>query len=40
VVVEGDVLASPELLTQPGAIWLVLQLGTPVAGRALEHTLD
>jgi imidazolonepropionase-like amidohydrolase len=31
VVVDGDPLADPSLLTDPARIWLVLQLGTPVA---------
>jgi imidazolonepropionase-like amidohydrolase len=37
LVVDGDVEASPELLCDPHRIWLVLQLGAPVAGRALER---
>jgi imidazolonepropionase-like amidohydrolase len=37
VVVEGDVLAEPELLLDRDRIWLVLQLGEPVAGAALER---
>jgi imidazolonepropionase-like amidohydrolase len=36
VVVDGDVLATPELLLDPGRLWLVLQLGQPVAGAAGE----
>jgi imidazolonepropionase-like amidohydrolase len=32
LVVDGDVAANPELLLDPGRIWLVLQLGEPVAG--------
>lgn len=40
VVVDGDVLAAPELLVDSSRIWLVLQLGTPVAGQALERTLE
>lgn len=31
VVVDGDPLADPALLTDPARIWLVLQLGIPVA---------
>jgi imidazolonepropionase-like amidohydrolase len=31
VVVDGDPLAEPALLTDPARIWLVLQLGAPVA---------
>ena len=37
LIVEGDPLAEPELLADPQRIWLVLQLGVPAAGRALEH---
>ena len=37
LIIEGDPLAEPELLTDPQRIWLVLQLGVPVAGRALEQ---
>jgi hypothetical protein len=36
-VVDGDPLAQPELLGRRERIWLVLALGTPVAGRALER---
>jgi imidazolonepropionase-like amidohydrolase len=32
VVVDGDVLREPELLVDPERIWMVLQLGAPVAG--------
>jgi imidazolonepropionase-like amidohydrolase len=39
IVVDGDPLARPELLTQRERIWLVLRLGEPVAGNALERTL-
>jgi imidazolonepropionase-like amidohydrolase len=31
VVIDGDPLAEPALLTDPARVWLVLQLGTPVA---------
>jgi imidazolonepropionase-like amidohydrolase len=34
VVVDGDVLAEPALLLDAHRIWLVLQLGEPVAGAA------
>jgi imidazolonepropionase-like amidohydrolase len=34
-IVDGDPLAEPKLLSDPGRIWLVYQLGTPVAGQAL-----
>jgi len=37
LIVDGDPLAEPQLLTDPGRIWLVLQLGVPVAGRAMER---
>jgi imidazolonepropionase-like amidohydrolase len=36
VVVDGDVVADPELLLDPGRIWLVLQGGEVVGGAALE----
>jgi imidazolonepropionase-like amidohydrolase len=36
VVVDGDPLASPSVLLDPARIWLVLQLGEPVAGEATE----
>ena len=35
IIVDGDPLAEPHLLSDPGRIWLVLQAGVPVAGRAL-----
>ena len=35
VVVDGDPLAEPQLLHDPARIWLVLQLGEPVAGAGL-----
>jgi imidazolonepropionase-like amidohydrolase len=37
VVVDGDPLARPGLLRDRDRIWLVLQLGAPVAGAALER---
>jgi imidazolonepropionase-like amidohydrolase len=37
VVVDGDPLTEPRLLCDPGRIWLVLQLGAPVAGQALSN---
>jgi len=40
LIVDGDALSEPELLCDPSRIWLVLQLGTPVAGQALEQALD
>lgn len=36
LVVDGDVLQEPQLLADRDRIWLVLQLGVPVAGRGLE----
>jgi imidazolonepropionase-like amidohydrolase len=40
VVLDGDVLTEPELLLDRSRIWLVLQLGEPVAGAALEAELS
>jgi imidazolonepropionase-like amidohydrolase len=37
VVVDGDPIGSPEVLRDRDRIWLVLQLGRPVAGAALEN---
>jgi imidazolonepropionase-like amidohydrolase len=37
IVVDGDPLTEPALLSEPGRIWLVLQQGVPVAGQALEN---
>jgi imidazolonepropionase-like amidohydrolase len=39
VIIDGDPLAEPRLLAEPSRIWLVLQLGAPVAGSALEKQL-
>ena len=39
LIVDGDALSEPELLCDPSRIWLVLQLGAPVAGQALERAL-
>ncbi len=39
VVLDGDVLSSPQLLADPERVWLVLQLGTAVAGAALERRI-
>ena len=36
LVVDGDAVATPELLLDPQRIWLVLQLGEVVGGAALE----
>jgi len=33
--VDGDPLTEPQVLSDAGRIWLVLQLGVPVAGQAL-----
>jgi imidazolonepropionase-like amidohydrolase len=37
LIADGDPLEEPGLLTDTSRIWLVLQLGVPVAGRALER---
>ena len=37
VLVDGDPLREPELLMDPARISLVLQLGEPVAGAAMER---
>jgi imidazolonepropionase-like amidohydrolase len=37
IVLDGDPLADPTVLRDRDRIWLVLQLGEPVAGAALEH---
>jgi imidazolonepropionase-like amidohydrolase len=39
IVVDGDPLSEPEVLCDRGRIWLVLRLGEPVAGTALEPAL-
>ena len=39
LIADGDPLGEPELLTDPSRIWLVLQLGVPVAGQALERDI-
>jgi len=39
IIVDGDPLVEPELLCDRGRIWLVLRLGEPVAGTALEPSL-
>jgi imidazolonepropionase-like amidohydrolase len=39
VIVDGDPVQEPHLLADPGRIWLVLQLGVPAAGQALEAPL-
>jgi hypothetical protein len=37
IVVDGDPLERPGVLRERDRIWLVLQLGAPVAGAALER---
>ena len=37
LVIDGDPLASPELLGERDRVWLVLALGEPVAGASLER---
>jgi imidazolonepropionase-like amidohydrolase len=39
LVVDGDPLADPGVLGRRERIWLVLQLGEPVAGAALEASV-
>jgi imidazolonepropionase-like amidohydrolase len=39
LIVDGDPLAEPELLADSKRIWLVLQLGVPVAGQSLEQEI-
>jgi imidazolonepropionase-like amidohydrolase len=39
LIVDGDPLAEPALLADSSRIWLVLQLGVPVAGQALEQEI-
>ncbi len=39
VVIDGDPLADPALLSDRDQIWLVLQAGVTVAGAALERTI-
>ena len=39
IIVDGDPLADPWLLSDPARIWLVLQAGVPVAGQALLNPL-
>jgi imidazolonepropionase-like amidohydrolase len=38
LVVDGDPLTDPAVLVDPDRIWLVVQLGEPVAGAALESS--
>ena len=37
IVLAGDPLREPHLLADPDKIWLVLQLGVPVAGQLLAN---
>jgi imidazolonepropionase-like amidohydrolase len=37
LIIDGDPLADPQLLSDTSRIWLMLQLGVPVAGQALEN---
>jgi imidazolonepropionase-like amidohydrolase len=37
IIVDGDPLADPRLLSDPARIWLVLQLGVPVAGQLFAN---
>jgi imidazolonepropionase-like amidohydrolase len=37
LIIDGNPLEEPRLLAEPAGIWLVLQLGVPVAGQALEN---
>jgi imidazolonepropionase-like amidohydrolase len=37
IIIDGDPLAEPGLLSDPAKIWLVLQLGAPVAGELLAN---
>ncbi len=39
VILDGDPLADPGLLRRREQVWLVLQLGAPVAGAALEASV-
>jgi Imidazolonepropionase and related amidohydrolases len=39
LITDEDPLQEPRLLTDPSRIWLVLQLGVPVAGQALERDI-
>jgi imidazolonepropionase-like amidohydrolase len=39
LIVDGDPLEEPALLADRNRIWLVLQLGVPAAGQALEKDI-
>jgi imidazolonepropionase-like amidohydrolase len=40
LIVDGDPVAEPGLLADARRIWLVLQVGVPVAGQALERDIS
>jgi len=40
VIIDGDPLDEPGLLADLGRIWLVFQLGEPVAGQAMERAVS
>jgi imidazolonepropionase-like amidohydrolase len=40
LIVDGDAVAEPELLADSNRIWMVLQLGVIVAGRAMEKEIQ
>ena len=40
LIVDGDAVAEPELLCDPRRIWLVMQLGAPVVGQAMERAAE
>jgi len=37
LIIDGDAVSEPEILQDLSRVWLVLQLGDPVAGQALER---
>jgi imidazolonepropionase-like amidohydrolase len=39
LIVDGDAIAEPGLLADTNRIWMVLQLGVIVAGRAVENNI-
>jgi imidazolonepropionase-like amidohydrolase len=39
LILDGDPLSRPELLSQRDAVWLVMKGGRQVAGTALERTV-
>ena len=40
LVLDGDPLQRPEVLSRRDRIWLVIRHGAPVAGAALERSVD